>query len=265
MTSHIHQVFNLLALNKKKALIPFLTANFPTRSIFNDMLHALPLYGASLIEIGIPFSDPYADGHIIQQTSAQAITHGFTMHDLFEDIREFKATHSNVPIVLMTYLNPIIQCDNFIQTAQKSGIDGLLVVDLPPNHTHTVFASNHLIDMIRLVTPTTALDRIPLIASHASGFLYYVSVKGVTGTKEPDLANIQSHISLIQASVALPTVIGFGIRSRKKAKEMANISDGIVIGSALLEPFLTASDTTYASIKQDQLAFIQSIYQEINK
>ena len=257
----IQAVFDAHAANNTKAIVPFLTADFPNREIFNAMLHGLPDAGASVIEIGIPFSDPMADGVVIQRSSEIAIKNGFSFTTLFEDIAAFKAKHPTVPIVLMTYLNPLIHYgfDSFLPTAKQAGVSGLLIVDLPPEHHERLIPDNHDLAMIRLVTPTTQSNRLATIQATGSGFIYYVSVKGVTGTKAPDPIAIQAHLSELTATTHLPTVIGFGIRSVEAAVKMASISDGVVIGSHLIQPFLDSEPSTHAALVDDRLQFIRDI------
>ena len=183
MTGLIKQTFNQLKKDNKKALIPFITADYPNREQFLRLLNELPTHGASMIEIGIPFSDPMADGEVIQKTSQQAIDQGFELKRLLTDVQSFKRKHPTVPIILMTYANPLIQFGMaaFLSEGESSGVDGLLLVDIPPNQHHTVIQTETNIDMIRLVTATTDIDRLPIIQEHASGFIYYVSVKGNYG------------------------------------------------------------------------------------
>ena len=166
----------------------------------------------------------------------------------------------------MTYANPIVQFGqrSFLSLAQKASVDGLLMVDVPPEHQVTIFSSTPSFDLIRLVTPTTNPSRLSIILNNASGFIYYVSVKGVTGSEAPDPIVVSQHISLLQSQCKLPMVIGFGISNVDLAMEMAKISDGIVVGSAFLSPFLNALDSVYTAIVSRQLSLIESIHHKIN-
>jgi tryptophan synthase alpha chain len=249
----------------KKALIPFLTANFPTRQEFLDLLYALPKHGASIIEIGIPFSDPMADGPVIQHTSQHAIDQGFNLSECLDDIQAFKQMFPRVPIIIMTYANPLVRfgTDAFIEKATEAMVDGLLLVDVPPPMSIFKTIPNKL-SLIRLITPTTSEHRIPIISSHASGFLYYVSVKGVTGEKAPDPLAVKTHIDTLKKRINLPIVIGFGINSMELAIQMGRISDGIVIGSAFLAPYLNSKKADYPSIRNQQLSFINRISIQLN-
>ena len=184
-----------------------------------------------------------ADGEVIQKTSFTAIKNGFNMNVLFNDIRSFKNQFPTIPIVLMTYLNPLIQygMDSFLKTAKENGVNGILIVDLPPENFGKVINNSYGLDMIRLVTATTSNKRVQIIQQNASGFIYYVSIKGVTGSKLPNPAEIKNHLDELNESISLPKVIGFGINSIESAQQMAKISDGIVIGSSLLKPLLDAT------------------------
>ena len=249
-----------------KAVIPFLTANFPNRDLFNAMLHKLPEHGATIIEIGIPFSDPMADGSTIQKTSEAAIAHGFRMDDCLVDIQTFKEAYPHIPIVIMTYANPIIQygTEAWCTDAANAGVSGLLAVDVPPESAEKLFPSSMPLDMIRLVTATTDMARLPVIQDGAGGFIYYVSIKGVTGTAAPDPTIVADHLSMLRQHIQLPVVIGFGISSPEIAADMAQISDGVVIGSSLIRPFLDAPESDYNQIMTEQLQYLQSIHTHIH-
>tara|TARA_A100001015_G_scaffold299202_1_gene382945 strand:+ start:452 stop:1258 length:807 start_codon:yes stop_codon:yes gene_type:complete len=266
LTGLIKNTFSQLKSANQKAMIPFITAHFPNRDIFNSFLHQCPEAGASIIEIGIPFSDPMADGVVIQRSSEIAIKNGFNFKDLFEDIAHFKSKFPNTPIVLMTYLNPLVhyKMPLFLHDAKQAGVDGLLIVDLPPENYDRILPDNHDLDIIRLVTPTTDLRRLEMINSSASGFIYYVSVKGVTGSKRPNELEIKAHLQQIQSQISLPMVIGFGINSTSDAAQMAALSNGIVIGSRLIKPFLDSSHNKYKDIVDQQIQFLNQIRLSIN-
>ena len=267
MNHSILDTFNHLKQENKKALIPFITAHYPNRDLFNYFLNQMPNNGANIIEIGIPFSDPMADGEVIQKTSFTAIKNGFKMDFLFDDIRSFKNQFPTIPIVLMTYLNPLIQygMDSFLKTANENGVNGILIVDLPPENFGKVIRNTHGLDMIRLVTATTSNDRVQVIQQNASGFIYYVSIKGVTGSKLPNPAEIKQHLDDLNDYISLPKVIGFGINSIDSAKQMAEISDGIVIGSSLLKPLLDIDESLYKTSIDSQLLFLSQVNNAINK
>lgn len=266
MSTLIQETFEALNHQGKKAMIPFLTADFPDREHFLLLLHALPKAGASMIEIGIPFSDPMADGTVIQRTSEHAIKQGFHLKQCLDDVADFKRVYPQIPIVLMTYVNPLLQYGmrSFLTDAITAQVDGLLLVDVPPEHHHRIVPDGTPINMIRLVSPTTDVSRLSVIQDNASGFIYYVSVKGITGSQAPDPAIVSEHLSIIKKNIALPMVIGFGISNAAIAKDMALISDGIVVGSSLIKPYLDAPAANYSMITKQQLAFIANMHDVVN-
>lgn len=249
MSVRIEAVFRI----QRKCVIPFITANFPSRDKFLDILHQLPDYGASMIEIGIPFSDPMADGPVIQATSFQAIQTGFSIKTLLADIQDFRQQHPHIPVILMTYTNPILQYGDtrFYREAEAAGVDGVLVVD----RVSQGWSVPGSVADIRLIAPTTHPDRFHNIQDEASGFLYYVSVTGVTGTQTPDPVPIAEHLETLTPK-RLPVVIGFGIQSVDLAVSMAALADGVVVGSSFLKPLLTDSGP---AVVHQQLKYIQSI------
>ena len=266
MSGLIQQTFADLKHKQAKAVIPFLTADFPNREIFLHLLHELPHHGATIIEIGIPFSDPMADGTVIQKASAQSIQQGFQLQQCLHDVADFKQAHPKIPIVLMTYVNPLFQygMNDFLCDAQKAKVDGLLMVDVPPEHHKHIVTIETDINMIRLITPTTHAERLSKIQHHASGFIYYVSVKGITGSQVPQASTVQKHLSVIKNKINLPMVIGFGISNEDIAKDMSDISDGVVIGSSFIHPFLNAHRDDFKSISTQQLLFINRIHDRIH-
>ena len=266
MSGLIKLTFDHLKSNNKKAIVPFLTADFPNRDIFLEMLYELPNKGSNIIEIGIPFSDPMADGEVIQKASLQSIKNGFRLTQLLHDISAFKQSFPKIPIVLMSYINPIFSFGmrEFVATAEASLVDGLLLVDLPPEQHNSLVYFDASVDFIRLVTQTTDIDRLPLILKNSSGFIYYVSVKGITGTQQPNIDVVSNHLDFIRTKISLPLLIGFGISTPKIALEMASISDGIIIGSSILKPFLNSNQTEYPQIKTKQLEFIDTVAGVIN-
>jgi tryptophan synthase alpha chain len=257
----IQQTFSDLKRRNQKAIIPFLTADFPNRDTFLRLLYELPNSGASIIEIGIPFSEPMADGIVIQQSSHIAIQNGFSFPRLLADITAFRRHNTVTPIVLMTYINPLIHygMDACLQDAAKSGVQGMLIVDLPPEHTNRCIQKWHGLDSIHMITPTTNDRRLAIIQEGSGGFLYYVSVTGVTGTQSANATSILPHIQRIRTHVSLPIVVGFGITGVSIAKQMADLSDGVVVGSHILKPFLTASTADYGTIVNEQLMFIDEV------
>lgn len=222
-----------------KALVTFLTAGDPDAQKSLSVLAAMPQAGADIIEIGIPFSDPMADGPTIQDSSLRALQNGMSVQGVLQMVQQFRQKNTTTPIVLMGYFNPIYKygCERFIHDAAQAGIDGLIVVDLPPEEDAELCTPARMagIDLIRLVTPTTNAARLEKILTGAGGFLYYVSITGVTGTKSADITAVGNHIAEIKTMTDLPVVAGFGIRTPDDAAKMAGIADGVVVGSAIVE------------------------------
>ena len=229
--------FESLRCRKEKALIVYLTAGDPSLSITKKLILDLEKAGVDILEIGVPFSDPTADGPVIQAASQRALKVGTTLQgvlDLVYDVRRA----SLIPIVLFGYYNPIFAygAKNFAQAAKKAGVDGVLVVDLPPEEAQELRAHTDVadIDFISLIAPTTPKIRLRQIAATATGFLYYISITGVTGTAAPRIEDIKLEVNKIRKITKLPLAVGFGISNSKQAQEISGIADGIVIGSAVV-------------------------------
>ena len=239
MTTRIEEKFKYLNKKNKKALVCFLTAGDPNKKISAKVLSLLPESGADLIEIGIPFSDPMADGPTIQRSSLRAIKSGINLKQILEMVRDFRKNDSRTPIILMGYYNPIFQygLKNFFIDSSKSGVDGIIAVDLPPEENSLIYdySKKFNIDIIRLLTPTTDIERLKKILKSTSGFLYYVSIMGITGTKKPSITLVKKSVNKIKQLTSLPVVVGFGINNSKQVKEINKFSDGCVIGSALVK------------------------------
>ena len=237
--SRLNKKFYQLTNENQKAFIPFIMAGFPTVSYSKNLLNKLPGLGADIIEIGMPFTDPMADGKIIQDAGHKALESGFEMNSLYEMIDNFRKTDQNTPIILMGYYNPIHKfgSENFIKKIKSLGVDGLIIVDLPPEEDSElcVFCLNHNLHFIRLLTPTSDNDRLPTLLNNSSGFLYYVSVAGVTGTKVPVKQIVASEIARIKRHTDLPVCVGFGIKTPEDAKAISTVADGVVVGSAIIE------------------------------
>ncbi|MSR22477.1 MAG: tryptophan synthase subunit alpha [Gemmatimonadetes bacterium] len=220
------------------ALIPYSCAGFPSRQESLELLHAAAGAGADLIELGIPFSDPLADGPTIQKATFEALRKGMTVRGVLDVLREFRRS-ADTPVVLMTYLNPIYHfgLEAFVSAAREAGADGLLITDLPanadPELEETVQGSG--LDLIRLLAPTTSTDRIPVVASGASGYLYYLSRTGVTGARTELRVELAREIEAIRAAVDLPVAVGFGVSTPEHAALLAEVADGVIVGSALLD------------------------------
>lgn len=242
--SRIEKTFATL---KRPALVTFITAGDPDYAKSLSILKTLPGAGADIIELGMPFTDPVADGPVIQQAGIRALESGGSMQKTLQMVREFRKDNSNAPIVLMGYANPIFAYGNqkFVQDAAAAGVDGLIVVDLPPEEDLELrtAAKNSGIDIIRLLTPTTDAKRLPRVLEGASGFLYYVSVTGITGAASADVNAIKPHIAQIKAATKLPIVIGFGIKTPEDAARMAGIGDAVVVGSAIVQNIADNQDS----------------------
>ena len=246
--SRIQNHFKLLKKSNKKALIPFITAGDPHPSETVKLMNALVSSGADMIELGIPFSDPMADGPVIQRASERALSNGVGITATIKLVAEFRKENKDTPIILMGYANPIeaIGVDNFIDLIKDADIDGVITVDYPPEES-SVFVSKLRkvdIDSIFLLSPTTDNDRIKLIVDQASGFLYYVSLKGVTGSSNIDIQQVADKVNNIQKHTNLPIAVGFGVRDAKTANEVASVSDAVVIGSRIVNEIENADSET---------------------
>ncbi|WP_322012546.1 tryptophan synthase subunit alpha [Paraburkholderia sp. J12] len=237
--SRIKNTFDALAAERKKGLIPFMTAGDPDPARTVEFMHALAAGGADVIELGVPFSDPMADGPVIQQSSERALAKGVTLKSVLADVKRFRETDQKTPVVLMGYANPIerMGTEAFAAAAKEAGVDGVLVVDYPPeecvNFAEKMKSSG--IDPIFLLAPTSTEERIAEVGRVASGYVYYVSLKGVTGAANLDVASIASKIPAIRAHVPLPVGVGFGIRDAQTAAAVAAVSDAVVIGSRIVQ------------------------------
>ena len=223
----------------RKGLVTFITAGDPDYATSREILSGLPKAGADIIELGMPFSDPMADGPAIQASSLRALKSGQTMQRTLELVREFRKKDQDTPIVLMGYYNPIYVYprERFLDDAVAAGVDGLIVVDLPPEADDELClpAKDRGLNFIRLATPTTDAKRLPAVLANTSGFLYYVSVTGITGAASPEVKAVHSHVARIKKFTQLPVAVGFGIKTPAQAKDIAAGADAVVVGSALVE------------------------------
>jgi len=244
--SRIAQVMATLKENGRKALIPYITAGDPHPDQTVDLMHALVSAGADIIELGVPFSDPMADGPVIQLACERALRHGTSMRQVLGMVKTFRQKDADTPIVLMGYLNPMeaMGYEAFADAAADAGVDGILTVDLPPEEAEDVaplFTARQL-DPIFLLAPTTTEDRIRGISEHCSGYVYYVSVKGVTGSSQINVGNVADKVKRIRDLTALPVGVGFGIRDAETAAAVARISDGAIVGSVLVNAIAENQD-----------------------
>jgi tryptophan synthase alpha chain len=221
------------------ALIPFLEAWDPDRATSMAILRGMPLAGADLIEIGMPFTDPMADGPIIQAAGKRGLKAGVKVRHVLTMVREFRVSDANTPVILMGYLNPILSYgpEKFCVDAAAAGVDGLLIVDLPPEEADMLlpYAQANGLDVIRLVAPTTDDERLPHVMNGSSGFVYYVSITGITGTRSATTEHLMAAIPRIRKATDLPIAIGFGVRTPAQAAEASRVADAAVVASALIE------------------------------
>ena len=263
MTSRIAARFAALHAEERSALIPFISAFDPDRTTAAALLGALPAAGADLIEIGMPFTDPMADGPTIQAASRRGLAAGATLAGTLDLVRAFRQTDQTTPIVLMGYLNPIESFgpERFCLEAALAGVDGLIVVDLPPEEADLLapYAYAEGLDLIRLVAPTTDAARLPRVLEGSSGFLYYVSITGVTGTRTASETDLQRALPRLRAASALPIAIGFGIRTPAQAAAAARAADAVVVASALIETLAATLDTAGRATDRTVPAVLQQV------
>ena len=246
MSSRIAACFARLKADQKKALVPFVTAGDPANVSVSDLMHALVAGGADIIELGVPFSDPMADGPVIQRSSERALARKVGLTHIFEHVKTFRSTDATTPVVLMGYLNPIEirGVQRFAQEAKAAGVDAVLLVDLPAEEAHDIrnaFAAEQL-DLISLLSPTTSDARITHALAHSTGYIYYVSYAGVTGGAQSQQSPISERVQALRAQTRVPVLVGFGIKDAASAKAMGACSDGIIVGSALVEKLADAAD-----------------------
>ncbi|MGZ8927391.1 MAG: tryptophan synthase subunit alpha [Methylobacter sp.] len=236
--SRLAATFEQLAKAGRKALIPFVTAGDPRPDFTLPLMHAMVEAGADVIELGVPFSDPMADGPVIQRASERALDHKMSLRRTLAIAAEFRRTNQQTPVVLMGYVNPIeaMGYEEFANAAQRAEVDGVLTVDLPPEEADECVAllKARDIDPIFLLAPNSSDDRIRKMDVAGSGYIYYVSLKGVTGAGHLDVKDVETKLNQIRANTHLPVAIGFGVKDAQTAKTVANLGDGVVIGSALI-------------------------------
>jgi tryptophan synthase alpha chain len=236
--TRIERRFAELRKKRRAGLVTFITAGDPDYETSLAILKALPDAGADVIELGMPFSDPMADGPAIQASSQRALRAGQSMQKTLAMVRAFRAADAATPIVLMGYYNPIYvyPVEQFIADAVQAGVDGLIVVDMPPEEDAELrpAATAAGLNFVRLATPTTDARRLPAVLADTSGFLYYVSIAGITGTAAPDIASVAAHVGRIKAHTDLPIAVGFGVKTEDKVSALAGIAEGVVVGSAIV-------------------------------
>lgn len=245
--NRISKTFAALKKQNRKALIPFITAGDPNPEITVQLMHKLAQSGADIIELGVPFSDPMADGPTIQRSSERALKHHVSLHDVLAMVAEFRKMDTDTPVVLMGYANPVEAMGQaaFAAQAKDCGVDGVLIVDYPPEESGewVQCLDRQEIDAIFLLSPTTPQQRMEQVAKMAKGYVYYVSLKGVTGASHLDLGNVSAMLKQLRNHISLPIGVGFGIRDGATAKAVADLADAVVIGSRIIEEIEKSSDT----------------------
>lgn len=238
--SRLAERFSTLQKEHSKALVTFITAGDPDLTATEEIIYLLEKAGADIIELGVPFSDPMADGPTIQLSSERALATGTTLHGILEVVAKVRA-RSQIPIILMGYLNPVhaYGYDSFCRDAAAAGVDGVLLVDMPPEESHelTSPARRYGLDVIFLLTPTSDASRISAVAQLGSGFVYYVTVTGVTGARSSVSVTLAQELSRVKQAISLPVMAGFGISTPAQAAEVGRLADGVVVGSAIVKLF----------------------------
>ncbi|MGB6927535.1 tryptophan synthase subunit alpha [Psychrobacter sp.] len=254
--TRIESTFETLKSQNKKALIPYVMAGDPNPTTTVGLLHDLVKHGADMIEVGLPFSDPMADGPTVALAGERALAAGTSTRDALKMVAEFRQTDKQTPIILMGYLNPveIIGYDNFVALCEQSGVDGLLMVDLPPAEagSFTQHLTDHSMNEIFLLSPTTLPERREQVLTHCGGYIYYVSLKGVTGSATLDTDDVATQVQAIKAETDLPVCVGFGIRDGASAKAIGTHADGVIVGSALVQNFADIDANDAAAVTNAQ-------------
>ena len=263
--SRIQARFESLARDRRKALIPYITAGDPHPSLTVPLMRGLVESGADILELGVPFSDPMADGPVIQRAGERALKHGVGLADVLNHVRTFRERDDATPVVLMGYANPVeaMGVEKFIAAARSAGVDGVIVVDYPPEECEPFAAAAKKagIDPIFLLAPTSTEKRIGQVARVGSGYLYYVSLRGVTGASHIDFSEITKRIPSIRAATRLPVGVGFGIRDADSARRVAETADAVVIGSRIIQEIEAGSaDQAVSRVK----AFLKPIRQALD-
>ncbi|AOG23481.1 tryptophan synthase subunit alpha [Acidovorax sp. RAC01] len=262
--SRIEATFSALKAQGRKALIPYVTAGFPFADITPALMHGMVEAGADVIELGVPFSDPMADGPVIQKAGEKALSLGIGMAQVLDHVREFRKRNGTTPVVLMGYANPVERYDQkhgtdaFVRDAAAAGVDGVLIVDYPPEECEAFAASlrTHGMDLIFLLAPTSTDARMAQVARVASGYVYYVSLKGVTGSGALDTAAVEQMLPRIRQHVHIPVGVGFGIRDAATAQAIGKVADAVVIGSRIIQ---LIEDQEHAKVVPITIDFLRGI------
>jgi tryptophan synthase alpha chain len=263
--SRIQTTFETLRARGRKGLISFITAGDPDPGLTVDLMHALVEGGVDILELGVPFSDPMAEGPVIQRACERALKFGVSIHDVLDYVRAFRKTNQETPVVLMGYANPIERMGQkaFVQAAKEAGVDGTIVVDYPPEECEEFSALMRAanLDPIFLLAPTSTEERIVQVAKYGSGFTYYVSLKGVTGAGNIDTDDVARRIAAIRRHVKLPIGVGFGIRDGATAKAVSQVADAVVIGSRIVQELENTPREHAAAAVRD---FVRGIRQALD-
>ncbi|CAN7498095.1 tryptophan synthase subunit alpha [Acidovorax sp. LjRoot129] len=262
--SRIQTTFEQLKTQGRKALIPYVTAGFPFADITPALMHGMVEAGADVIELGVPFSDPMADGPVIQKAGEKALGLGVGMVQVLDHVREFRKRNSTTPVVLMGYANPVERYDQvhgegaFVRDAAEAGVDGVLIVDYPPEECEAFAASLQAngMDLIFLLAPTSTDERMAQVARVASGYVYYVSLKGVTGSGALDTSAVEQMLPRIRQHVTIPVGVGFGIRDAATAQAIGKVADAVVIGSRIIQ---LIEDQEHAKVVPLTIDFLRGI------
>ncbi|MGJ8544570.1 MAG: tryptophan synthase subunit alpha [Sulfitobacter sp.] len=255
--TRIDDKFAKLKADGKKAFVAYIMAGDPDFDRSLEIMRGMPAAGVDIIELGMPFTDPMADGPTIQLAGQRSLEAGMTLQKTLDMARAFRQDDTTTPIVLMGYYNPVYSMgvDKFLIAAKDAGIDGLIIVDLPPEEDSELClpAQKAGLNFIRLATPTTDDKRLPRVAQNTSGFIYYVSITGITGSAEADAGDVAPEVTRIQNASGLPVIVGFGINSPEKSRAIAQVADGVVVGSAIVSRIAKGDSTA------DVLAFVKTL------
>ena len=266
-STRLLECFKALQFHGRKALIPYVTAGDPSPDATVNLMHTLVASGADVIELGVPFSDPMADGPVIQRSSERALARGVSLLNCLDWVKTFRETDNETPVVLMGYANPIERMGvaAFVSKASQVGVDGVLVVDYPPEESEAFAAAlrEHDLDPIFLLAPTSSLERIQKVAKLAAGYLYYVSLKGVTGAGHLDVEQVAQKLQSIRSFTNLPLGVGFGISGPESAVSVGRLADAVVIGSALIRTMEEAAQRGHDTLKAAR-GFLHPIRQALD-
>lgn len=251
MTTRIEKTFEKLKSEKRSALIPFIMGYDPDMETSEKILAALPIAGADIIEIGMPFSDPMADGITIQSAGIRALAAGATVAKIIGMVRKFRKDNNGTPIILMGYFNPLYRygMEKFCNDAVEAGVDGIIIVDLPPEEENEIkpYLNKSGLKLIRLIAPTSDAERLKLLAASASGFVYYISITGITGAKTADSSALEKRVGNLREYTKLPIAVGFGIKTAQQVQEVSGYADAVVVGSALVDIINKSEDKVAAA------------------